>query len=271
MAGDEIQQLAETWNNMLARLEISVARMSQFTSDASHELRTPIALIRSTAEIALRRPRPEHEYREALVQIQTESERMTQLVSDLLFLARADDHAISAEMTGLDLRGPVREACAEIAPFAAAQGKELKFDDYPESLPVMGHPSSLRRLLFAILENAIKYTAPGGKITVDMKPAPGVTRVNVRDNGMGIPPSALPHIFERFFRADPSRNRTSGGYGLGLAIAQTIARQHHGLIEVQSKVGDGSAFSVTLPRYAGAKISNDSRAASTVLATSSSE
>ncbi len=268
-ANDEVQQLATTWNDMLARLEIAVTRISQFTSDASHELRTPIAIIRSTAEIALRRERPESHYREALRQIETESERMTQLVSDLLFLARAGDHAVSAEMIELDLRRPIQEACEEIAPLASDRSIEMNLEHCPDSLPVIGHESSLRRMLLAVLENAVKYTPPGGKVTVSVERDANLIRLITRDTGCGIPESALPHIFERFYRADPSRNRGSGGHGLGLAIAQTIALQHYGSIEVESQAGAGSRFSITLPLYAASDATNDSRAASAVRAKSS--
>ncbi len=244
---DEIHRLAEAWNEMLARLETAVTRISQFTSDASHELRTPIALIRSTAEIALRRPRSDEQYRQSLEQIQGESERMTQLVEDLLFLARADAQALFAKMGEVDMRPLIEETCGAIA--LLAEEKHVRFEVIPSEGPIFltGREPALRRMLIALLDNALKYTPPGGAISVTAQRANGTVQLSVRDTGIGIADTELPHIFERFFRADPSRNRDSGGHGLGLAIAQTIARHHNGVIVAESSAGQGSEFRVILP------------------------
>ncbi len=244
---DEIQRLAETWNAMLARLETAVTRISQFTSDASHELRTPIALIRTTAEIALRRPRSAEQYGESLAQIEAESERMTQLVEDLLFLARSDARAVSANMAPVDLHAVIDDICAEMAPRAAEKNVGLLSNVSGGALIVTGRERALRRMLLALLDNALKYTPEGGAIVLSAGEENGEIRVSVCDNGIGIPETALPHIFERFYRADASRSRDSGGHGLGLSIAQTIARQHNGVIVAESSVHAGSEFHVVLP------------------------
>ncbi len=250
--GDEVQRLAETWNDMLARLETAVTRISQFTSDASHELRTPIAFIRSTAEIALRRRRTESQYRDSLDHIQTEAERMTQLVGGLLFLARAGA-ATLADMRPIDLRGPVADACAEIQPLATARNLDFQVETGRDALPVSGDNGALRRMLLALLENAVQYTPCGGTVSVKAGTGAGIVFIEVQDTGVGIPAAALPRVFDRFFRSDPSRSRESGGYGLGLAIALAIAQEHHGRIEVESWLARGSVFRVSLPLNAPAE------------------
>jgi two-component system heavy metal sensor histidine kinase CusS len=244
---DEIQRLAETWNAMLSRLEGAVTRISQFTSDASHELRTPIALIRSTAEIALRRPRSDFHYRESLHQIEVEAQRMTQLVDDLLFLARADAHAAFSNMEPVNLRTVVESVCEEMSPLAVVKGVSLRSTAADAELELTGRESALRRMLVALVDNALKYTPEGGEVVLSVEEADGQYRVSIRDTGIGIPEEVLPHIFERFYRADVSRSRDSGGHGLGLSIAQTIARQHNGVIVANSRLGSGSEFRVMLP------------------------
>ena len=240
---DEIQQMAETWNDMLGRLEGAVAKISQFTADASHELRTPIAIVRFAAERALRRKRTEAEYKETLQQIQSESERMTALVEDLLYLARADANALAERRQAVDFREIVKATCSDFEPLAAEAGIALTqaLDDLG---PVMGNETGLRRLLRILLDNAIKYTPRGGMVSVRLAHKDGRAMLTVSDTGIGIPEEAQRHIFERFFRVDPSRSKESGGFGLGLSIAQTIANQHGSSIEMQSRDGGGSIFSV---------------------------
>ena len=244
---DEIERLATTWNEMLARLDTAVTRISQFTSDASHELRTPIAIIRATAEIALRRERSETDYRRSLQRIEIESERMTQLLEDLLFLARSEAPAVLAKMAPVDLRTIVADVCTEIEPLAAKKGVSLRSTLCEGDLALIGREPALRRLVLVLLDNALKYTLEGGTIEVRAQCRQQNVVLSVHDSGIGIPEDALPHIFERFFRADASRSRESGGYGLGLAIAQTIARQHSGFIVAESVINAGSEFRVVLP------------------------
>lgn len=240
---DELERLAETWNAMLARIEASVDRMTRFTADASHELRTPLALIRTTAEVALRRMRTPEAYRESLEHVRGEAERMTQLIEDLLFLARADAKATTGMPEVVDLPTQLDLAVAEASPLATAKGVTIHTTRAAPVAPIWGDDDAIRRMIFALLDNAVKYTPVGGTITACVRLEDERARVLIRDTGVGISPQALPHVFERFFRADPSRRRDGSSYGLGLAIAQTIAQQHHTAIEVQSEP-ENTVFSV---------------------------
>ena len=243
---DELQRLAETWNDMLGRLEVAVSQISQFTADASHELRTPVAIIRLAAENALRKMRSENDYRKALQRIQSESESMTRLIEDLLFLARADVDGFSTELRIVDVRALTKNACLDLDPLAEAKSIKLMQDISESSLPVLGNCSALRRMLFILLDNAIKYTPEGGTVSVSLLEQSGKAILTVEDTGIGIPEESHSRVFQRFFRVDPSRSKESGGYGLGLAIAQTIVYQHKASIELQSKSSGGCIFSVSL-------------------------
>jgi heavy metal sensor kinase len=245
--GDELQRLSETWNDMLARLESAVKRLSQFTADASHELRTPIALIRTTAELTLRRDRSPEKYREALTEIVTESERTSRLVEDLLLLARADAGLPALPLENLELTPLVRDICEQGQVLAEARQLQIWTDLPDEPVFVQANDPALRRLLLLLVDNAVKYTPAGGRITVSIGQDTGGATLAVRDTGIGIPDSALPHVFERFYRADDSRNRDAGGAGLGLSIAKWIAERHHASLEAESVLGQGSTFRVRFP------------------------
>jgi heavy metal sensor kinase len=250
--GDEIQRLSETWNDMLARLEAAVKRLSQFTADASHELRTPVALIRTTAELALRRERTPQTYREALRQVVLESERTTRLVEDLLLLARADAGLPSLPLERLELIPLVRDVCRQGKVLADARQLKISAEIPDEPVYVQANDPALRRMLLLLVDNAVKYTPSGGCITLAVDRGPAGTTVVVRDTGIGIPQTALPHVFERFYRVDESRNRDAGGTGLGLSIAKWIAERHHASLEAESVVGQGSVFRIRFPRSASA-------------------
>jgi len=244
-ARDELRRLAETWNSMLARLEAAVTRLTQFTADASHELRTPLALIRTTAELALRRPRSTDEYREALTRIHTEAATMTQLVEDLLALARADAQADRLPLEAVELAS-VLQSVKEMGQSAVAQ-KNLDFHaDIAGPCLVLGHAPALRRLFWALVDNAIKYTPAQGSVHVYLRVQEGQAIVEVRDTGIGMSPEVQAHIFERFYRADPARGRDAGGHGIGLSLAREIASQHQAELSVQSAPGEGSTFRVVL-------------------------
>jgi heavy metal sensor kinase len=246
-ANDELRRLSETLNAMLGRIETSVKRITQFTADASHDLRTPVALIRTSAELALRRPRSDDEYREMLSRILSASEETTHLIENLLTLARADAGAAELHFSDFDLV-PRMEKIAEEADILASI-KEIRVEkDLPASpVPVSADPVALERLFLIVVENAVKYTPRGGRIELKLSNGSGTAKVEVRDTGIGISEKDLPHIFERFYRADQARSRESGGSGLGLAIARWIVDQHQGTIEAQSALGVGSVFRVTLP------------------------
>jgi two-component system, OmpR family, heavy metal sensor histidine kinase CusS len=250
--GDQLQRLTETLNRMFSRLEASVRRIKQFTADASHELRAPIALIRTTAEVAVqRRDRDANEYLESLDDILQESERTSQVVDSLMLLARADAGKEVLE------RGLV-DACS-ISRAAVEQGEKLArirglhfFASIPE-MPIWVHADAeaLRRALLILIDNAAKYTPEGGSVRVDLSTKDGFAKVAVSDTGIGIAPADLPHIFDRFWRVDKARSRSQRGAGLGLSIAKWVAETHAGSIAVESGVGKGSVFHLRIPLEKG--------------------
>lgn len=244
--GDELERLSETWNGMLARLEAAVRQLSQFTADAAHELRTPLAVIRSTAELAARRPRTAAEYREALGRIVAESERMTQLVDDLLFLARCDSASTEMPLRTLDLARVVEAACDEVRLKVQARGIRLAVAAPDAGAAVSANEGALRRLVLGLLDNAIKYSNPGGEVGIGIARKDGGVSLEVRDTGIGISGPALPRIFTRFYRGEEARS-AADGHGLGLSLAEEIARRHGARIEVASSPGIGSTFRVEFP------------------------
>lgn len=248
--GDELQRLAETCNEMLARLEGAVSQITRFTADASHELRSPLSLIRTWAEMALRNPRIDAQSAEAFRGIVAESASAACLLDDMLTLARADAGHVETVFDSVDLAGMLAELCARAAPLVESKRHVLAVD-LGEGLShsVRGDETSLRRLLWILLDNAIKYTPPGGKIDVSLARAGNRSRVTVTDNGIGIPDAALPHIFDRFYRADASRSYEEGT-GLGLAIAKWIADIHHATLSARSAEGCGATFEVLFPPMA---------------------
>lgn len=246
-SSDELERLADTLNEMLARLEAAFQRVIQFTADASHELRTPVAVVRTSAELALRRPRSDIEYREALSRILNESERVSHLIDQLLLLARADSASAALPAVRMDLRTALQAACGEAK--ILAEAKQLKFlESIPEdSVWVQGDSASLHRLFIILLDNAVKYTPIGGEINIRLARDDGYAVAGIRDSGIGIAPQDLAHIFDRFYRSDRTRSRESGGTGLGLAIGRWIAEAHRGEIRVESVPAKGSEFEVRIP------------------------
>jgi heavy metal sensor kinase len=240
--GDEIADLAEGWNSMLGRLEKAVRTLSQFTADASHELRTPLAVVRTTAELALQRARTADSYRESLTEIVAETARMTRLVEDLLLLARTDTARAEMPLEPIDVRDVLTDVCTEIRGLAEMRqvGVVSRLGD--EEAMVAGNTAALHRLFLVLLDNALKYSRPGGTVTVTLERAGHGVSVAVEDFGTGIHPADLPHIFERFYRAGGARR--NDGHGLGLSLAQSIARAHGVAIEATSSLGAGSKFQV---------------------------
>jgi len=245
--GDQLQRLSETLNAAFSRLEGSVRRIKQFTADASHELRAPISLIRTTAEVAVQRERPAAEYREALEDILHEAERTSQVVDSLMLLARTDSGAESLEMEDVDARTIVRDAAEQGEKLARNKG--LRFEaDTPESpVEIKADPDALRRVILILIDNAVKYT-PDGVVSLQLRRSEAGAVVSVSDTGIGITESDLPHIFDRFWRADRVRSRAAGGAGLGLSIARWIVDQHHGTLTAESARGGGTIFRVTIPQ-----------------------
>ncbi len=246
-AGDELDRLSETLNAMLARLETAFAKITQFTADASHELRTPVAIMRTTAEVTGSRPRTVEEHVAAWDVILRQTERTSQLIDDLLLLARADARFEGLTFDSMNLAATVRDAGGGMKPIAAAAGLKLDIPVAQECV-ISGDSEAIRRLVLILLDNAIKYTPAGGEIRVESKnDGTGNGVIEVRDTGAGISANDLPHIFDRFYRASKDRSRSTGGAGLGLSIAQWIATRHGGEIQVESTLGTGSVFRVLLP------------------------
>ncbi|MFN0106713.1 MAG: sensor histidine kinase [Bryobacteraceae bacterium] len=242
---DELERLSLTLNQMLDRIEGAFRRVTQFTADASHELRTPIALIRTTSELALRKIRPEADYRRALDEILDESVRTTDLLENLLTLARADAGKAALDRAPLDLAALLAEVTAQCGKLARQKGVSLHFAPSLQPISTEGDRGSLRRLFLILLDNAVKYTPPGGSIQITLTGP----QVDIRDSGIGINREDLPHIFERFYRADKSRSRVSGGAGLGLSLAKWIVDTHGATIDVESQPERGSLFRVTFPEW----------------------
>ncbi|MGA8866736.1 MAG: heavy metal sensor histidine kinase [Candidatus Sulfotelmatobacter sp.] len=248
--GDELQRLSDTLNEMLDRIEAAFLRVTQFTADASHELRTPVALIRTEAELALRRSRNDAEYREALRHILLEADRTTRLIEELLSLARADSGREALEIRPIDLSPSLHESAASWRQVAALRNLQFEERIAVQQLPVLGDETALRRVLNILLDNAFKYTPAPGKIILRVEEKDGRAIVSVEDSGIGIAPEDQAKIFERFYRVDKARSRELNGTGLGLAIAQWIVQLHQGTIAVESAPGKGSIFRIELPMTA---------------------
>lgn len=242
--GDELQRLAETCNDMLGRLEASVNQIKQFTADASHELRGPLSFTRTIAEVALKNPRIDSESRRAFEDIVNETASAAVLLDDMLTLARADAAPFSLPLQPLDLSSLVTDVCAMARPIAAERSLALEVSQPPSAVSVLGDAPSLRRLLWILIDNALKYTNPSGRIAVSLVAAAETATLLVTDSGIGIPRADLPHIFDRFYRADPSRGMVEGN-GLGLAIAKWIADSHRVEFSVTSEESKGTAFQMT--------------------------
>ncbi len=246
-AEDEVRRLALTLNGMLGRLQAGFERITRFTADASHELRTPIALLRTRTEVLLRRTRSAEEYRAALEANLGELERTSTLLEELMLLARADAGAETLHFADVDLTELVRSTTAVTQPLAEA--KDLTWSVDLPTLPIHTHAdgAALRQLLLVLIDNAVKYTPEHGSVRIALDASDEAAILEVSDTGIGIAQEILPNIFDRFYRADQARERAAGGAGLGLSIGQWIAHRHGGTIRVQSVPSKGSNFVVTLP------------------------
>jgi len=260
---DELGRLARTLNEMLARLEATFAQVRRFSADASHELKTPLTVLRGEIEVALRNPRDPAEYQRVLGSVLEEVESMARLVDDLLLLSRADAGALRWDVVPVELDRLVEEVAKEGEILGRGKQVQVKIQAL-EPLVIPGDGQRLKQLLRNLVDNGVKYTPSGGQVTIALRAvrqeapggrgpgggqpaANGLAEIEVRDTGIGIDPEALPRIFERFYRVDPARSRETGGAGLGLCIAKTIAEAHGGRIEVQSNPGAGSTFTLLLP------------------------
>ena len=241
---DELGRLAAVLNDMLARLERSFATVSQFSADAAHELRTPLTILKGEIEVALRSSPGAGEYRRVLSSCLEEVNRLSALVEDLLFLARSEGGRVSVTLAPLNLA----EIIAEVAPAlqALADGAAVTLSIAARAPAwVCGNTSMLFRVIFNLGENAIKYTPAGGRVTVALNQSAAEAVLEVCDTGPGISPADLPHIFDRFYRADRARSRA--GVGLGLALVRSVVTLHGGTIAVESTPEAGTCFRVVLP------------------------
>jgi signal transduction histidine kinase len=247
--GDEIQLLSETLNGMLGRVEASFRHVTELTANASHELRTPLAIIRTSAEVALLNSRPTVDsHRKALLQICGEAEKNTRLLESLLLLARADAGMQALNLVDVSLHESVGKALNACLYLAEAKEIQINLHTHIAEARVFADPMQLNRLWLLLLDNAIKYTPPGGEITVRLQRSGECDySCEISDTGIGINESDLPNIFHRFFRADNARSQSEAGFGLGLAMARWIADRHHARIDVSSALGKGSVFRVCFP------------------------
>jgi heavy metal sensor kinase len=243
--GDEIGRLAQTINEMIGRLERSFAETRRFTADASHELRTPLAAIRTEAEVGLSRALGEADCQHLLGSILEECDRLTRLIEQLLALAREDAGVARAAHEPVDLTALVQNVAETMRPLAESKGVALTTETDGRA-EVRGDGARLRQVFYNVLDNAIKYTPPGGAVTVRSERAGRDAVVTIRDTGPGIPPEHLPRVFDRFYRVDKARSREEGGTGLGLSIAQSIVTAYGGRIELASTPGQGTTCTVTL-------------------------
>lgn len=242
----ELGRLATVLNSTFARLEAAFAQQARFTADASHELRTPVAVILNQTQSALTRERPGAEYREALEACQRAAQRMRTLTESLLQLARLDAGQATMKLEPCDLARVAQDSVELVRPLAREAGIELQCQ-FTEA-PCLGDSERLGQVVVNLLNNAIQFNQRGGEVRLKTKADNGDAVLEVTDTGSGIPAEDLPHIFERFYRVEKSRTRIQGHAGLGLAICKAIVETHSGSIEAASQEGAGSTFTVKLPR-----------------------
>ena len=243
---DELGRLASTLNQMIERLEKAFKRQQQFTGDASHELRTPLAIIEAESTLALERERSTEEYRQSLETVVQETEHMSTIIDQLLALARADAGKEQLTFEEIQLDALLRDVASDADVLCREKGLKCEFGTM-EALTVRGDNSRLRQLFLNLLNNSIRYTPGGGTISISLTKEGNQAIASVIDTGIGIPEEDIPLVFERFYRVDKARSRADGGSGLGLAICKHIAEVHGGSVEVESRQGKGSTFSVYLP------------------------
>jgi len=245
---DEVGRLAETFNSMLGRLEESFRKTQQFSGDASHELRTPLAIIRGETEVSLRWAKSTEDFRRTLESNLEEIDRMGRIIEDLLTLAKSDAGEMPMEMKDLSLSDLLQELYLQGRMLGESKDMDVLLDvKVSEEIRIRGDELRLRQMFLNLISNAIKYTPEGGKVNITLALEGASAVVCVSDNGIGIPEKHLPHIFDRFYRIDPARNREAGGTGLGLAISKSIVEAHEGQIVAESIPVRGSTFTVYLP------------------------
>jgi len=245
---DELGHLASTINDLLARLESSFKEQQRFIADASHELRTPLAVLRGETEVALGKTRTVAEYQQSLSLIQEEAESLSRIVEDLFILARQPISTRTAlRKERVSLNDAMRDCARAAQVLASRKGVRLKLETDSPAVALNGDEELIKRMILNLLDNAVKYTPPGGDISVGLTSQNGDARIVVTDTGIGISAADHRRIFDRFYRVDKARSRRLGGAGLGLSIARWIAEGHDGSLSVESALGRGSSFTVELP------------------------
>ncbi len=245
-SADEIGRLTNTFNDMIDRLETSFRQIRQFSSDVSHEMRTPLTVMRGETELALRRPRENEDYKAVMESNLEEIDRMTRIVDELLFLSRADMGEVKMEHLTVPLDWLIEDVQRQASLLGQEQNIQVALISNVPAV-VSGDELRLRELFLNLVDNAIKYSRFGGTVEMALTIEQGQARLSVTDHGIGIAEEDWPQIFDRFYRTDNARAHTKKGTGLGLAICSWIAESHHGRIEIQSQVGEGSTFTVWLP------------------------
>jgi len=245
----ELASLAGTFNEMLERLEGSFERISRFSADIAHDLRTPVNNIRGEAEVALARSRTVDEYRDVLESSLEEAVRLSELIGNLLFLARAESPLTELHRENSNIGELLTTVRDYYEASATDAGISLLVNDGAEPLNAEIDRSLMLRAVSNLVSNAIAHTPPGGTVTLAAANEAAAIRIEVSDTGAGIPAEALPRVFDRFFRVDPSRSKTSGGTGLGLAIVQSILTLHGGSAEITSQLGRGTRVTLRMPAF----------------------
>jgi len=245
---DEVGRLAATFDAMLDRLQSAFDRERRFTADAAHELRTPLTALKGRIGVTLSQPRQAAEYGDSLQEMEHQVDRLIRLSSDLLFIARLDQGQVKRRQDPIGLDDLLAAVVEQLRPLAEAKPISLP-DPEPSGLTIPGDMDLMIRLFLNLMDNAIKFTPPGGRVSVEVRRSGEQATIAIRDSGPGIPPEHRARLFERFYRVGSDRARTDGqgGAGLGLAIAHEIARAHGGSLTVESGLGEGSTFSVRLP------------------------
>lgn len=261
---DEISRLIDTFNEMISRLDQSFRQVKQFTTDASHELKTPLTILKGEVEVALRKKRPLHEYEQILESNLEEIDRMSKIVEDLLLLSKADIGEIRLNREDIHLTRFISGLTEQMKILAQPKNIRIEILNHQNEIHVLGDTLRMRELFINLIENGIKYTEAGGSILITLtketdgsvnllipkeKKAVTVAKIIVADTGIGIAKEDQEKIFNRFFRVDKARSREQGGSGLGLSICKWIVEAHQGEITVESEPGKGSSFIVRLPLY----------------------
>lgn len=243
---DEIGRLARTFNMTLDRLQSAFNRMRRFSTDVSHELRTPLTILRGETEVGIRWGGDTEDLQKILKSNMEEINRMSDIIDNLLELSRTEEGKLVLDLAPVKLHDLLKDVCTKAA--AEAERKKIALHlTAPSPLEVVGDANRLQQIFFSLLENAVKFTPPGGRVSLEMETEGNWAKVSVTDTGPGIPEQDLPHIFDQFYRVDGARNRNDGGSGLGLSLVRALCEAHGGKVEVVSLPGSGSTFTVSLP------------------------